>query len=161
MNHHRQCRQLSKKTSSFSTPDLSVISSSPEISTYLTNGNLSRRLAYVVLLRKTRMFKISTIDTPEERRLVVEGTLIRPWVTELRKSWIESGDSLDGRRMVIDLTNATVIDCEGEAAIYELIQDGAQFCCSGVLNMHLLERQAEKCRMPLHNVLKQTRSKHK
>src|SRR5215475_3770350 len=161
MNDHRQCRQMSKKTSSFSTPRLSGISASHEISRCLADGNSSVRLAQVVLLSMARMFKISTIDTPAERRLVVEGTLIRPWVTELRKTWIDSGDSLDGRRMVIDLTNATVIDCEGEAAIYELIQDGAQFCCSGVLNMHVLERQAEKCRMPLHNVLKQTRSKHR
>ena len=99
------------------------------------------------------MFKISTFDTPEERRLVVEGTLIRPWVTELRKTWCEAGDSLDGRRMVIDLTNATIIDSEGEAAILELMQEGAKFSCSGVLTKHVLKQLAHKCHRRLHGVL--------
>lgn len=109
---------------------------------------------------KDHMFKISTIETPEERSLVVEGTLTKPWVPELRRVWNEAGDSLNGRRMVIDLTNATVIDSAGEEAIFELMQEGAKFRCSGVLTKHVLQQLAQKCRPPLNCVLERARSKH-
>jgi len=99
------------------------------------------------------MFKISTVDTIQERRLVVEGTLVNPWVVELRKTWGVAGHSLDGRNLVIDLTNATMIDREGEAAIFELMRDGAKFCCSGVLTKHVLKQLARKCHTGLSEVL--------
>lgn len=105
------------------------------------------------------MFKISTVDTNRERRLVVEGTLINPWVAELRRTWGAAGSSLEGRSLVIDLTNATMIDREGEAAIFELMQDGAKFCCSDVLTKHVLKQLAHKCRTGLSNVLHRQRAR--
>ena len=105
------------------------------------------------------MFKISTVDTPQERRLVVEGTLRDPWVAELRRTWDVAGASLEGRRLVIDLTNATTIDSEGKAAICELMEEGAKFCCSGVLTRHVLGELAQKCNTQLNRVLNRTRSK--
>jgi len=103
------------------------------------------------------MFKISTIDTNRERRLVVEGTLINPWVAELRRTWGAAGETLEGRRVVIDLTNATMIDREGEAAILELMQEGAQFRCSGVLTTHVLKQIARKCHAGLKVALQPQR----
>lgn len=105
------------------------------------------------------MFKISTIDSASERRLVVEGTLVQPWVGELRRTWNDAGQSLDGRKLVIDLTNATLIDPEGEAAIFELMQEGAKFNCSGVLTRHVLKQAAHKCHMRLQKVLHRADSK--
>lgn len=105
------------------------------------------------------MFKISTVDTTQERRLVVEGTLVNPWVAELRKTWGAAGQSLEDRNLVIDLTNATMIDREGEAAIFELMQDGAKFCCSGVLTKHVLKQLAHKCHTGLSNVLHRQRAR--
>jgi ABC-type transporter Mla MlaB component len=105
------------------------------------------------------MFKISTIDTPRERRVVVEGTLVQPWVAELRKTWSNADSSLEGRQLVIDLRNATQIDSEGEAAIVELMKDGAKFCCSDVLTKHVLKQAADKCHTRLHNILNRRRSK--
>lgn len=99
------------------------------------------------------MFRISIIDTPQERRLVIEGTLVDPWVTELRKSWGDAGRSLEGRKLVIDLTNATLIDPSGEAAIFELMRNGAKFCCSGVLTKHVLKQLAHRCNTRLNKVL--------
>jgi ABC-type transporter Mla MlaB component len=107
------------------------------------------------------MFRISTFDTPQERRLVVEGTLMSPWVAELRKTWGTAGASLEGRRLVIDLTNATRVDAEGEAAIFELMQDGAKFSCSGVVMRHVLRQLAHKCNTRLNRVLKQKRSRQR
>lgn len=99
------------------------------------------------------MFRISTIDTAKERRLVVEGTLVKTLVPELRTSWKAAGMSLDGRKLVIDLTNATLIDAEGEAAIFDLMKEGAKFCCSDVLTKYMLKELAHKCRTRLRNVL--------
>jgi hypothetical protein len=99
------------------------------------------------------MFRISTIDTERERRLVVEGTLVSPWVAELRSTWSSAGSSLEGRKLVIDLRNATTIDMEGEAAILELMKEGAKFCCSGVLTKHVLKQAAHRCKTSLENVL--------
>lgn len=92
------------------------------------------------------MFRISTIDTRSERRLVVEGTLTEPWVGELRRTWQQAEAHPDGRRVVIDLASATVISREGEHLLFELMQEGARFSCGGVLTKYLLRRLAHRCR---------------
>jgi|SRR5579863_48845 len=104
------------------------------------------------------MFRISTIETDHERRLVVEGTLVNPWVAELRSSWDQANGGLEGRKLVIDLTNATLIDSEGEAAIFQLMKEGAKFCCSGVLTRHVLKQLAHKCHTRLGKVLNRKNS---
>lgn len=104
------------------------------------------------------MFKISTVDTQRERRLVVEGTLVQPWVAELRRAWSDAESSLDGRRLVIDLTNATMISREGENAIFELMKEGAKFRCGDVLTKHLLKELAHRCHAKLQDVLNRRRS---
>jgi hypothetical protein len=105
------------------------------------------------------MFKISMIDDHDERRLIVEGTLVQPWVAELRRKWSDAGQSLGDRQLVIDLTNATAIDPEGEATICELMQEGAKFRCSGVLTKHLLQEVAHKCNTRLRSVLTRKHSR--
>lgn len=93
------------------------------------------------------MFKISTIETRSKRRLVVEGMLTEPWVTELRITCKNASRELDGRKLVIDLSNVTVISREGENAIFDLMGEGAQFSfsCAGVFTRHLLTRLARLC----------------
>lgn len=102
---------------------------------------------------KRAMFRISIVDSDRERRLVVEGTLVQPWVPELRRSWREASESTGTRALVIDLTNATMIDREGEAAIFDLMKEGAKFCCSDVLTKHVLKQLAHRCHTRLRNVL--------
>jgi len=91
------------------------------------------------------MFKISIVDTPSQRRLVVEGKLIEPWVSELRPAWKSASRHLDGSKLVIDVGSLTVISREGEDAIFDLMKEGAKFSCGGVLNRHVLKRLARKC----------------
>ncbi|MGE5325830.1 MAG: hypothetical protein ACM3NO_02225 [Deltaproteobacteria bacterium] len=98
------------------------------------------------------MFRISTIDTRSERRLVVEGTLTEPWVGELRKTWQETREDGNGRKVVIDLSSATVISREGERLIFELMQEGARFSCGGVLTKYVLKRLAHRCREMVQGV---------
>lgn len=91
------------------------------------------------------MLKLSTIDTRSERRLVVEGKLVQPWLEELRKTWVSASENLQGRKLVIDLSNATVIGREGEDVLFELMRKGAKFSCGGVLTKYVLRRLTHKC----------------
>ena len=92
------------------------------------------------------MFRISIVDTPAQRRLVVEGKLTGPWVAELRTTCSNAMHDLQGRKVVIDLSSLTVISPEGEDAIVDLMKEGARFSCAGVLTRHVLKRLARRCR---------------
>jgi hypothetical protein len=101
------------------------------------------------------MFKISTIETRSQRTLVVEGKLIEPWIAELRTTWRDAGDGLEGRKLVINLSNLTVISSEGEDAIFDLMKQGAKFSCAGILTRHVLKGLARRCRCTPSQVLEE------
>src|ERR1700677_1456086 len=90
------------------------------------------------------MFRISIVDKPSRRTLVVEGRLVGPWVAELRKSWSNASQELGGRKLVIDLRSLTGISREGEDAIFDLMKKGATFSCAGVLMSYVLKQLAHK-----------------
>jgi anti-anti-sigma regulatory factor len=92
------------------------------------------------------MFRISIVDTPAQRRLVVEGRLSGPWVAELRTTCKNARRDLEGRRLLIDLSGLTVISREGEEAIVDVMKEGVRFSCAGVLTRHVLKRLARRCR---------------
>lgn len=93
---------------------------------------------------KSNMFKISIVDSRAQRKLVVEGTLIGPWVAELGTTWRNASRELGGRKLVIDLTNVTVISGEGEEAIFDLMKTGAKFACASVHTKYVLKQLARK-----------------
>jgi len=92
------------------------------------------------------MLRISTIDTPSQRRLVVEGKLISPWTTELRTAYDDAKTDLDGRDLVVDLKNLTIISQEGEDLVTELMNEGVKFQCCGLFARLLLRQLAERAR---------------
>jgi hypothetical protein len=85
------------------------------------------------------MFKISLIDSTRQRRLVVEGKLIAPWVAELRNACEEARADLRGRELVIEMRHVTTISQEGENIILELINGGTKFRCEGVFTKHVVK----------------------
>ena len=85
------------------------------------------------------MLKISVIDSRTERRLVLEGKLIAPWIAELRTVWKAVRGEIEGRALVVDLGSVAVISQEGENALLELMSEGAKFRCSGVLTRHVIQ----------------------
>ena len=91
-----------------------------------------------------QMFKISIIDTPSQRTLVVEGTLVGPWIAELSTTWRNACRELHGRKLVVDLRNLTTISRAGEDAIFDLMKEGAKFSCGNVLTNHVLKQLARK-----------------
>ena len=90
------------------------------------------------------MLRISVIDNRTERRFVLEGKLIAPWVAELRTAWKAANGEIEGRALVIDLKNVRVISQEGENALLELMNAGAKFRRSGVHVIQELRRRSKK-----------------
>jgi len=90
------------------------------------------------------MFRISIADTPSRRTLIVEGTLVGPWVAELGRTWRNASQEPDRRKLVIDLTNVTAISPEGEDAIFDLMKKGAKFTRGGVLTGHMVKQLVRK-----------------
>jgi hypothetical protein len=93
---------------------------------------------------KRNMFRISIADTPSRRTLLVEGTLIGDWAVELGTTWRNTSRDLGGRKLVIDLTNVTVISPEGEDVLFDLMKKGVNFSSSSVLTRHVLKQLARK-----------------
>jgi len=92
------------------------------------------------------MFKISIVETHGQRRLILEGKLISPWTAEVETAWKMAGQQLQGRKLVIDLANVTLISADGENILLKLMSDGAKFSCGDVLTKHVLRKLARRCR---------------
>ena len=92
------------------------------------------------------MFRISIIEGRAQRRLVLEGKLIAPWTTEVESAWRNAGEQLQGRKLVIDLRNVTLISADGEDTLSQLMKDGAKFSCADVLTKHVLRQLARRNR---------------
>jgi hypothetical protein len=93
-----------------------------------------------MIRKRDGMLRISVIDSRTERRLVLEGKLIGPWVAELRKAWKEASGDIAGRALVVDVKNVCIISEEGENALLELVSEGAMFRCRGVVTKHLIQQ---------------------
>jgi hypothetical protein len=85
------------------------------------------------------MLRISVTDSRTERRLVLEGKLIGPWVAELKKAWKAANGGIAGRALVVDVKNVCVISQEGENALFELMSEGAMLRCRGVVTKYLIQ----------------------
>lgn len=92
------------------------------------------------------MLKISILDTPSHRRLVVEGKLIAPWAAELFSVWQRAKTDLNGRELVIDVKCLIAISEDGEKVLLELMKEGAYFRSSGVFTKDVLKRLVRKIR---------------
>lgn len=94
------------------------------------------------------MFRISTVETRGQRRLVLEGKLIPPCTIELERAWKTAGEQLEGRKLIVDLTNVTLIGQEGETTLFKLMREGATFDCGDVFTKHVVKGLARKFRCP-------------
>jgi hypothetical protein len=92
------------------------------------------------------MLKISTMEIRNQRRLVLEGKLIWPWTTELRRACEDAWKNLEGRELIIDLKNLTVISQEGEYLLAELMNEGIKVRSSGVFAKQVVRQLARQGR---------------
>jgi anti-anti-sigma regulatory factor len=93
------------------------------------------------------VLKITMTETPAERRWVVQGRLVGPWVSELRTTWKRTHRSRDKRTCVIDLSDVTFIDKGGERLLRAMSKKGAQLVAEGVYIKHVIE-QVKNSGMP-------------
>jgi len=92
------------------------------------------------------MLKISIVEGKKQRRLVVEGKLVAPWSDELKAACERAGLRLDGRELIIDLTNITTISRQGEEMLLELMKQGVKFGGCGVYTSEILKQAARRMR---------------
>ena len=55
--------------------------------------------------------KISVVEARNQRRVVLEGKLLAPWVTELRTACEKARADLQKRELVIDLNGESARTC--------------------------------------------------
>jgi hypothetical protein len=89
------------------------------------------------------MLKISVVEGPRRCRLVLEGMLIEPWVAEVIGEYTKAKGHLDGRELVIDITNLSAVSPAGESALLLLLDDNAKFQ-SGVFMKEVLKQLASR-----------------
>ena len=87
------------------------------------------------------MLKISLVDGPRRRRIVVEGALVAPWADELVPACEKARADLQGRSFIVDLRGVTAISRDGENALIQLIRHRINFQC-GIFARELLKQLA-------------------
>jgi hypothetical protein len=86
------------------------------------------------------VLKITIMETATDRRWIVQGRLVGPWVSELRTTWKRAHRSQDKRACIVDLNDVTFIDKSGERLLRAMSKKGAQLLARGLYVNHLLEQ---------------------
>lgn len=90
------------------------------------------------------MLKISILDTPNHRRLMLEGRLVAPWTVELQHACETAKAGLQNRELVIDLRCLTAISEEGETVLHNFLSQGVKFRSSGVFTRLVMKKLSSK-----------------
>jgi anti-anti-sigma regulatory factor len=99
------------------------------------------------------VLKITITELPDEQRWSLQGQLAGQWADELQSTWRESRRAEDTRRRIVELTEVTSIDRNGETVLAEIMSQGAEFIAGDVYTKHLLRK--------LRGELKRSRMKRK
>jgi len=91
------------------------------------------------------MLKITTVDTATEQRLILEGKLMEPDISELEAAWEKASRAGGERPSVVDLRNVTFIHESAKRVLLRLNREGAEFVACGVANTYRLDQMGIKC----------------
>jgi hypothetical protein len=92
------------------------------------------------------MLKISFVEDQRERRLIVEGALVGPWVSELAIACERAREGLGGREVIVDLRSLTGISPEGERTLLQLMKNKTRLQC-GVFVRELLRQRVRSSQL--------------
>jgi hypothetical protein len=95
------------------------------------------------------MLKISLIDSPRQRRVIVEGKLIAPSAAELRNVCRQASIDLRGRELIVEMKHVTDISQEAKNVILDLINEGIKFRSEGVFTKHVMKELSRRARRNL------------
>jgi hypothetical protein len=95
------------------------------------------------------MLRISLIDSPSQRRVIVEGKLIAPWAAELRNACQQASADLRGRELIVEMKHLTRISQEGENVILDLINSKIKVRGNGLFTQHVVKQLTHRARRNL------------
>lgn len=90
------------------------------------------------------MSRISSLDTRNQRWLIVEGKLVAPWDAELETACKAARSGLEGRELVIEVKNLIAISQAGENVLLELMNQGVELRCCGIFTKYVLRQLARR-----------------
>lgn len=96
------------------------------------------------------MLKITVVNNGAEHRLIVEGKLAEPCVSELESAWNQVQQAAEGRPILVDLSAVTLINPKGEAALKTMVAEGARLIAKGLYCEFVVKQlmnEARKTRM--------------
>jgi hypothetical protein len=79
------------------------------------------------------------IEEPGCATFKVEGRLVKPWASELKKSWHEFLGKHPGETIKVDLREVTFIDQEGKCLLSTMFRKGADLCGGGFLTRSIVD----------------------
>ncbi|HEY3990469.1 MAG TPA: hypothetical protein VGM02_14300 [Acidobacteriaceae bacterium] len=85
------------------------------------------------------MLRITVVESPTEEKWILQGQLTGEFVSELRANWRSSLDRCSDRHRLVDLSEVTSIDKNGEEVLLGMIHQGARCIATGIYTRHLLE----------------------
>ena len=103
------------------------------------------------------MLKITVVEDPRQRRVIVEGRLISPWAAELTSAYQTARTDLQARELIVDLRSLTAISPEGEDVLLQLMSEKVKFI-SGVYMREVLRQLGLKTRNSLRDAADYTDS---
>ena len=99
------------------------------------------------------MLRITYVQTETERRWTVCGHLAGLWVVEFHDFWKQTRQGAGKLRAVVDLSDVTFIDENGERLLSEMRGKGVEFVAAGVDTKHLLENLRGDDERPLRRLI--------
>lgn len=96
------------------------------------------------------MLRITVENTPTEEIWTLQGRLTSPWTAELKSSWKKARGECRRGKCIVDLSEVTHIDENGEKMLAKMMNEGVEFVVRGLYAKHILEK--------LNNNLKKPRS---
>lgn len=91
------------------------------------------------------MLRITRQESAQASIFKLEGKLSGPWVRELEQSWQNASPGLEGRQVVVDLSQVSFIDAEGKGLLGRMHEQGVRFLACTPLNKAILDK-IQQCR---------------
>jgi hypothetical protein len=85
------------------------------------------------------MLRITVVENPEGEKWILQGQLTGEFASELSTTWRSSLDRSSDRLRIVDLSEVTSIDRNGEEILRRMIHQGARCVATGIYTRHLLE----------------------
>jgi anti-anti-sigma regulatory factor len=85
------------------------------------------------------MLKIVTVDSQDQRMLVVRGRLVEPWVGELQRTWEQEREVYGGRKLIIDLRAVTALNQHAENILMNMLREGVRLVGGAMITRSVLQ----------------------